>query len=135
MLYTYENKQYTIPDNAIDALMEQDEELSLAEACELYLYDKELIGNEEADHLSAEASKNRVTQTVHGAQKDKRERKKPTRKENPTKQKIISLLFEALKEAFPDNETIAIENKEKYINFVLDEESYTLNLVKHNKKK
>ena len=43
MKYTYNNKEYTIPDEAIDNIMEKDEELSLADACELYLYDKELI--------------------------------------------------------------------------------------------
>jgi len=135
MLYTYNGKQYNVPDKAIDLYMEQDEELSLAEACELYLYDKELIGNDEADNLSAEANKARITQTIHGAQQDKRERKKPVRKENPTKQEIISILHEALTDAFPNNSTITIENKEKYINFELEDNSFTINLVMHRKKK
>ena len=79
-------KGFTISDKIIDEMMEKDKELSLAEACDLYLYDKGLIDNIEADKLTATANKNRITQTIHEA-KETTERKKSTRvkKENPTK--------------------------------------------------
>lgn len=126
-------KGFTISDKIIDEMMEKDKELSLAEACDLYLYDKGLIDNEEADELTATANKNRITQTIHEA-KEITERKKTTRvkKENPTKQEIIKTLYEAIVNKY-DNVTIT--NAEKYIDFSIAEENFTINLVMHRKKK
>lgn len=126
-------KGFTISDKIIDEMMEKDKELSLAEACDLYLYDKGLIDNEEADELTAIANKNRITQTIHEA-KETIERKKTTKvkKENPTKQEIIKTLYEAIANKY-DNVTIT--NNEKYIDFTIAEDEFTINLVMHRKKK
>ena len=135
MKYTYNNKEYTIPDEAIDNMMEKDEELSLADACELYLYDKELIDNNEAEKLNREASKNRITQTIHDAKQDKRKRKAPTRKENPLKQEIINILFDAIRDNLKSCTAISISNNEKYVDFKVGETSFTVNLIQHREKK
>lgn len=126
-------KGFTISDKIIDEMMEKDKELSLADACDLYLYDKGLIDNAEADELTATANKNRITQTIHEA-KETTERKKTTRvkKENPTKQEIIKTLYEAIANKY-DNVTIT--NNEKYIDFTIAENEFTINLVMHRKKK
>lgn len=126
-------KGFTISDKIIDEMMEKDKELSLADACDLYLYDKGLIDNEEADELTATANKNRITQTIHEA-KETTERKKTTRvkKENPTKQEIIKTLYDAIANKY-DNVTIT--NNEKYIDFTIAEDEFTINLVMHRKKK
>lgn len=126
-------KGFTISDKIIDEMMEKDKELSLADACDLYLYDKGLIDNAEADELTATANKNRITQTIHEA-KETTERKKTTRvkKENPTKQEIIKTLYEAIANKY-DNVTIT--NNEKYIDFTIAEDEFTINLVMHRKKK
>lgn len=126
-------KGFTISDKIIDEMMEKDKELSLADACDLYLYDKGLIDNEEADELTATANKNRITQTIHEA-KETTERKKTIRvkKENPTKQEIIKTLYDAIANKY-DNVTIT--NNEKYIDFTIAEDEFTINLVMHRKKK
>lgn len=126
-------KGFTISDKIIDEMMEKDKELSLADACDLYLYDKGLIDNEEANELTATANKNRITQTIHEA-KETTERKKTIRvkKENPTKQEIIKTLYDAIANKY-DNVTIT--NNEKYIDFTIAEDEFTINLVMHRKKK
>lgn len=126
-------KGFTISDKIIDEMMEKDKELSLAEACDLYLYDKGLIDNAEADELTATANKNRITQTIHEA-KEITERKKTTRvkKENPTKQEIIKTLYEAIVNKYNN---VTITNNEKYIDFTIAEDEFTINLVMHRKKK
>ena len=126
-------KGFTISDKIIDEMMEKDKELSLAEACDLYLYDKGLIDNIEADKLTATANKNRITQTIHEA-KETTERKKSTRvkKENPTKQEIIKTLYDAIANKYNN---VTITNNEKYIDFTIAEDEFTINLVMHRKKK
>lgn len=126
-------KGFTISDKIIDEMMEKDKELSLADACDLYLYDKGLIDNAEADELTATANKNRITQTIHEA-KETTERKKTSRvkKENPTKQEIIKTLYDAIADKYNN---VTITNDEKYIDFSIAENEFTINLVMHRKKK
>lgn len=63
--------------------------------------------------------------------KPKGERKKPVRKEDVRKREIIQLLFDCLDE----NYGAVIDNPEKYIKFVIDDEEYTVSLIKHRKPK
>lgn len=63
--------------------------------------------------------------------KPKGERKKPVRKEDTRKREIIQLLFDCLDE----NYGAVIDNPEKYIKFVIDDEEYTVSLIKHRKPK
>ena len=52
MKYTFENVEYNIPDKEIDKLMDS-LDISLAEACELYLADNDTIENEEQNRADA----------------------------------------------------------------------------------
>ena len=130
-------KNYEIPNKEIDSLMDK-LDISLEEACELYLSDHELVENETVEELTKKAQKNRVTATVHGAKGDKKERKTREKKENPLKKEII----DAIRYYFSNKDNInftieelTVRNDEKYIDFVSNGREFTINLVEHRKKK
>ena len=50
MKYTYKGKSYVVPDEQIDAIMEKTD-VSIAEACEMWLFDNSKIDNEEVEEL------------------------------------------------------------------------------------
>lgn len=131
-------KNYEIPNDEIDKMMDK-LDISLEEACELYLSDHELVENETIEELTKKAQKNRVTATVHGAKGDKKEKKTREKKENPLKKQIISHIFDSffydnMREDYPNLE-ISIRNNEKYIDLEVNGRSFTINLVEHRKKK
>jgi len=126
-------KNYEIPNDEIDKMMDK-LDISLEEACELYLSDHELVENETVEELTKKAQKNRVTATVHGAKGDKKERKAREKKENPLKKEIIQAIWNGIAEKYYNNGTISIRNDEKYIDFVIDGREFTINLVEHRKK-
>jgi len=134
MQYTYKNKNYNIPDDEIDKIIDK-YECSIAEACESYLTDKELIVNEEVEKLNRTASKNRITQTIHDAKGEKKPRKAREKKENPLKKEIIDAVFRFLAEKYLEKIDISIQNAEKYIDFTIENRNFTLNLVEHRPKK
>lgn len=127
-------KNYEIPNDEIDKMMDK-LDISLEEACELYLSDHELVENETIEELTKKAQKNRVTATVHGAKGDKKERKAREKKENPLKKEIIQAIWNGIAEKYYNNGTISIRNDEKYIDFTIDGRNFTVNLVEHRKKK
>ena len=127
-------KNYEIPNKEIDSLMDK-LDISLEEACELYLSDHELVENETVEELTKKAQKNRVTATVHGAKGDKKERKAREKKENPLKKEIIQTILNGMLEKYPFPNWFNVKNDEKYIDFVIDGREFTINLVEHRKKK
>ena len=131
MKYTYNKKTYLIPNEEIDKLVEK-YELSIAEACEMWLSDNDKIVNKEVEEMSKKASKNAITQTIHGAKGEKKERKPREKKENPLKKQIISAILEGIKGI---EGKIEVENDEKYINLLVEGRSFTINLVEHREKK
>ena len=134
MKYTINNKSYNIPNEEIDKLMES-LDISIAEACEMYLSDHDMIVNETVEELTKNAQKNRVTGTIHGAKGEKKERKPREKKENPLKKEIIRILFEAISDNFHEKEYCFVKNDEKYIDFSIENRDFTINLVEHRKKK
>ena len=134
MQYTYKNKNYNIPNDEIDKIIDK-YECSIAEACESYLTDKELIVNEEVEKLNRTASKNRITQTIHDAKGEKKPRKAREKKENPLKKEIIDAVFRFLAEKYLEKIDISVQNAEKYIDFTIENRNFTLNLVEHRPKK
>lgn len=131
MKYTFEKKTYNVPDEEIDSLMEK-YDLSISEACELWLSDNDKIQNEVVEEMTKKATKNAVTQTIHGAKGEKKERKPREKKENPLKKTIISAILEGIKGI---EGKIDVENDEKYINLWVEGRSFTINLVEHREKK
>ena len=130
-------KNYEIPNKEIDSLMDK-LDISLEEACELYLSDHELVENETVEELTKKAQKNRVTNTIHSAKGEKKDRKPREKKENPLKKEII----DAIRYYFSNKDNInftieelTVRNDEKYIDFVSNGRSFTINLVEHRKKK
>ena len=134
MKYTVNNKSYNIPNEEIDKLMDS-LDISIAEACEMYLSDHDVIVNETVEELTKNAQKNRVTGTIHGAKGEKKERKPREKKENPLKKEIIRVLFEAIADNFHEKEYCFVKNDEKYIDFSIENRDFTINLVEHRKKK
>ena len=134
MVYKYNSKEYRIPDEVIDDMMEK-LDCSLAEACEGYLFDHDLIKSEEEEKITEKVKKSGISRTIHQAKGEKKERKPREKKENPLKQGIISVIYASLVEEFAEKGTISITNNEKYIDFSIDGREFTVNLVEHRKKK
>mgnify|MGYP006361853579 CR=1 FL=1 len=104
--------------------------ISRDEAVDLWLYDNEYIGNDEADALTNKAKENRITATIHQAkaeykQKTQRERVK---KEDPTKEGIIKAVAEMLPSLNAEN--IEIVNAGKLITFTIGADKYKLDLIR-----
>ena len=131
MRYNYNGKNYNIPDEEIDKLVDT-WEISINEACELWLSDNDKISNEVVEEMTKKATKNAITQTIHGAKGEKKERKPREKKENPLKKQIISAILEGIKGI---EGKIEVENDEKYINLWVEGRSFTINLVEHREKK
>ena len=134
MKYEYEGKVYNIPDEEIDRNVEQ-LDISIAEACEMYLADHDLIKDEIVEKLSEKATKNRVTGTIHGAKGEKKERKAREKKENPLKKEIIQAILKGIAENISTDGEIIVTNDEKYIDFNVNDREFTVNLVEHRKNK
>ena len=127
-------KGHTISDAEIDKMMDK-LDLSLEEACDMILADKEMIVDETVEELTKKAHKNRVTTTIHDAKGEKKERKPREKKENPLKKAIIGILFNTLKVEYGDLMKVSLKNPEKYIDFEIDGRNFTINLVEHRQKK
>ena len=127
-------KNYNIPDAEVDKLMDK-LDLSLADACEMWLSDHDIVKNETVEELTTKATKNRITSTIHAAKGEKKERKTREKKENPLKKEIIQAIWSGISEKYYNNGTISIRNDEKYIDFTIDGLDFTVNLVQHRQKK
>jgi|GEM_PF-2195046 len=127
-------KGHNIPDTEIDKLMNK-LDISLEDACETILCDMGIEEDETVEELTAKATKNRVTSTIHNAKGEKKERKTREKKENPLKKEIIQAIWNGIAEKYYNNGTIFIRNDEKYIDFTINGRDFTVNLVEHRKKK
>ena len=134
MTYTYNNKTYNISDAEVDKLVDT-LDISIAEACEMILSDKDVIVNDTVEALTKNAQKNHVTNTIHGAKGEKKERKPREKKENPLKKEIIQIIQDAFYNCELAFDEISIKNDEKYIDLLINDREFTINLVEHRKKK
>ena len=134
MTYTYNNKTYNISDAEVDKLVDT-LDISIAEACEMILSDKDVIVNDTVEALTKNAQKNHVTNTIHGAKGEKKERKPREKKENPLKKEIIQIIQDAFYNCELAFDEISIKNDEKYIDLLIEDREFTINLVEHRKKK
>ena len=131
-------KGHTISDQEIDKMMDK-LDISMAEACEMILSDRDVVENEVVEELTKKATKNRVTATIHQAKGEKKERKPREKKENPLKKQIIEAIsdgiYAKLDSFGTNNINYSIRNNEKYIDLEINDRSFTINLVEHRKKK
>lgn len=127
-------KEIRIPDGDIKRI-EKGLGVSTAEAIDIWLEDEGYLENEEQEQLCKKAKENRVTATIHQAKADGVEKKKRVveRKENPTKEGIISLLAQTLKDNGYDN--VMITNVGKIIEFNANGETFKLDLIQRRKQK
>ena len=133
MTITLNNKEINIPDNQIAFAMKK-LDISAQEAVEMWLDDHDYTINAEQEQLDEKAQNVKID---HGAQSENKQKtaKKRVKKPNLTKKAIITAIFEGLNEKIDEISSISITNDEKYINFELDNVSYTINLVAHRSKK
>ena len=129
---TKKGKKVNIPDDEIDTLVDK-LDLSIAEACELWLEDNALQVNEEQEALDKKAKASRITATIHEAKATKeRKERKVVRKEDATKENIIKALAERLEELATE---VKIENVGKLITFKFGDDSFKLDLIRLRKPK
>ena len=132
MRMTVNGKNINIPEDEIECNMKLVD--SREEAIQIWLEDNGYAVNEEQEALCQKAKDNRITSTIHDAKGEEIEKKKRevTRKENPTKEMIISEVAALLKGLAED---VTIENAAKIITFTLDGNSYKLDLIQRRAKK
>ena len=118
------NKEVNINDKEIvDTLG-----ISVDEAIQTILEDNGYEVNEEVERLTKQAKDNKITATIHGAQKV-RTKREVVRKEDPDKENLVAWIANFLK----DNvsvENLEITNKGKLIEFEYLGNKYKLDLVK-----
>lgn len=127
-------KNYNVPDNEIDKLMDT-LDISMAEACEMWLSDHDVIEDKTVKELTEKAQKNRITATIHKAKGEKKERKAREKKENPLKKEIIQAIYTVIANEITSSANTFVRNDEKYIDFTIGNREFTVNLVEHRPKK
>lgn len=135
MIYKHNGIEYKVPDGQILHLM-QTMKISASEAALIYLEDNGKIINPEQEALCKKVADSGIMRTIHDASaktaatpKTQRER---TRKENPTKEKIISELAAFLPQLA---ENVTVVNPSKIIKFTVGNDTFTLDLIKNTKVK
>lgn len=121
------NKEVNINDKEINKLVDT-LGISVGEAIQTILEDNGYEVNEEVERLTKQAKDNKITATIHGAQKV-RTKREVVRKEDPDKENLVDWIANFLK----DNvsiENLEITNKGKLIEFEYLGNKYKLDLVK-----
>ena len=127
-----EKKKVHIPDSDLKRI-EDGLQVSEEEAIEIWLEDEGYIDNEEQIALDKKAKESGLTRTIHEARATtERKPRKVERKEDKTKEGIISALAETLKGIA---EEVEIVNIGKLITFKLGDETFKLDLIRQRKPK
>ena len=132
--------EYELDENEIVKIPREEVEriqkglgVSEDDACWIWCEDNGKVINEEQEALTKKAKDNRITATIHQARAETtKERKKPERKPDETKESIIAGLAEYLAEIV---ENVKITNVGKIIEFDLKGEHYKLDLIRQRKPK
>lgn len=131
MRMTVNGKNINIPEAEIESNMKLVD--TREEAIQIWLEDNGYAINEEQEALCRKAKDNRITATIHDAKDiDTPKKREVTRKENPTKERIIAEMATLLQGLAED---VTIENAAKIITFTLDGNSYKLDLIQRRAKK
>lgn len=132
MIVKVNGKDIKVNENEVNKLVEK-LGISEEEAVQTWLEDNDYEVNEEVVKLTKQAKDNKITATIHGAQKI-RAKREVVRKEDPDKENLISWLAQFL----TDNvsvENLQVTNVGKLIEFEYLGNSYKLDLVKRRPKK
>lgn len=120
---------FEVPDNEIDKLVDA-LEISIADACELWLADNGKITNEEQEKANkqAESAPRRYEHSTNSRKKSTKERKV-----DENKAEILNLIQKSL-ENHPDI-VITGQKTETELYFEYENDKYTVKLTKHRPKK
>lgn len=121
---------YNIPDDVIDSYVDK-LGCSIAEACDAWLCDNGKADSAEADAMTKKAQFAGVGKIVDADYK-KGERKPKERKADDDKLMIMEIINDAIHDNLDSG--CVVRNAEKYIDFIYNDNHYTINLVKHRKK-
>lgn len=105
-------------------------EMSLAEVLQMYLEDNDYLINQEQDELDKKA---KGVVKPEASDKTKRKPREKVQKENPTKERIIAEIAQALQNLGVT--ALNIENKAKIITFSYENECYKVDLIQKRKPK
>jgi hypothetical protein len=128
MIFEYEGKKHRIPDEDLQRL-QRTMGISEKEAIWIWLEDEGIVENEEQIALDNKAKENRITATIHQARayNPNKTQKERVKKDDPTKEGIISAIAELLNDLA---ENVEIVNKGKLITFKMGEENFKLDLIR-----
>lgn len=127
MIVKVNDKDIKINDKEIEKLVDT-LGISQEEAIQVWLEDNDYEVNEEVEKLTKQAKDNKITATIHGAQKV-RTKREVTRKEDPDKENLIEWIANFL-ESNVSVENLEVTNKGKLIEFEYLGNKYKLDLVK-----
>lgn len=134
MNYKFGSKNIRIPDAEIEKAM-KNLQLTKEEAIEMWLEDEGYLENEEQEELNQKAKDARITATIHkagGKEVQKKTQKERCRKENPTKEMVITEIAKILPN-FAEN--VEVLNVGKLISFSIGDEKYEIDLKQKRKPK
>lgn len=132
MIVKVNDKDIKINDKEIEVLAKT-LKISEDEAVQVWLEDNDYEVNDEVERLTKQAKDNKITATIHGAQKV-RAKREVIRKEDPDKENLIAWMAQFLQENV-SVENLQITNVGKLIEFDYLGNSYKLDLVKRRAKK
>ena len=122
-------KGYNVPDDIIDSYVDK-LGCSIVEACDAWLCDNGKAVSAEADAMTKKAQFAGVGKIVDAEYK-KANRKPRERKVDDDKLMIMEIINNAIHDNLDSN--CIVRNAEKYIDFIYNNNHYTVNLVKHRK--
>ncbi len=129
MKYTYNKKEYEIPDDVIDNMVEV-LDCSIADACENWLADNDIIKNEEQDALDKESKNGKRRYEKSGKPRKKAEKVRKVDEEK-------GFLLEIMRKALENEANIAeiVTKTETELHFCYNNNDFTVKLTKHRPKK
>lgn len=129
MVYEINNKKVNIPDEVIKNYMTK-YEITEQESLEMWLFDNDLMENEEVDRLTQKAKDNKVISTIHQASaidKTKKKSKPKTVKVSDEKKILFSDIYQNLEEIYGENAQIVKENK--LITVKVGEKTFKIDII------
>ena len=132
MKYNFNGKMLNIPDSEINkAVIKLG--LTVDEAVKMWLEDEGYLDNEEQLELCQKAKDNKITATIHSANKGKKVKREPKPKTaSADKVQIFNKILENLQENF---ENVEILNENKLIQVKIGEKVFKIDLIEQRKPK
>lgn len=132
MRYNFKGKTLNIPDAEINKAVAK-LGLTVDEAVEMWLEDEGYLDNEEQLELCQKAKDNKITTTIHQANKGKKVKREPRPKAaSAEKVQIFNKILENLQGNF---ENVDILNENKLIQVKIGEKVFKIDLIEQRKPK